>query len=162
MNRRFWTTRVLPWWPWIGLLLVGLTGALQGVAPAILVFAACLLVVALGLLWRSLGELTNEEPLSLQEALDLAAPEYREQEKRSVLRALKDLEQEHRFGKITDAEFAQESARMRQHAKLLLTSLDESMKTRRERVESRIAAFLEPARQKKNQRLSHKSRGGEK
>jgi hypothetical protein len=99
-------------------------------------------VLAFFLFWHSLGELTNEEPLSLEEALELAAPERREQEKISVLRGLKDLEQEHRFGKISDAEFAAESERLRSQAKRLLSSLDESIKSRRDNVETRITRFL--------------------
>jgi hypothetical protein len=99
-------------------------------------------VLALVLAWLSLGELTNEEPLTLDEALEMAAPERREQEKASILRALKDLEQEHRFGKITDTEFAAESSRMRHQAKRLLATWDESAKARKSKVEARLKRYL--------------------
>ena len=138
MNIDEWLNKGRPYWPLILLFCVVLTGSLRGVAPALLVLSASLLVLGVVLAWMSLGELTNEEPLSLDEALELAAPERREQEKLSILRALKDLEQEHRLGKITDVEFAAESGRMRQNAKRLLASFDDSVKVRRARVEERI------------------------
>jgi hypothetical protein len=111
------------------------------------------------MLWLSLGELTNEEALSLEEALELAAPERREQEKMSILRGLRDLEQEHRFGKISDAEFAAESGRMRSQAKQMLSSFDESVKGRRERVEERINRFLTNKKESDTKRKSAKSKG---
>jgi hypothetical protein len=142
MTSEEWLQKARPYWPLLMFFLVVLGGALYGVALALLVGSACLLILGLFLAWLSLGELTNEEPLSLDEALELAAPERREQEKASILRALKDLEQEHRFGKITDAEFAMESTRMRQQAKRLLATLDESAKARRIRVEARLKRIL--------------------
>ena len=142
MNLDAWCKKAQPYWPVAALFAVLSTGVLYGVAPAILVFAASLLILGLVLAWVSLGELTNEEPLTLEEALELAAPERRELEKRSILRALKDLEQEHRFGKISAAEFAAESERMRQQAKRLLASLDESVRTRHSLVEGRIKQRL--------------------
>mgnify|MGYP001769710814 CR=1 FL=1 len=142
MNIEAWLKSVAGYWPLAALFLIVLTGTLYGFAPSLLVLAACLLVLALFLFWHSLGELANEEPLALEEALELAAPERREQEKISLLRGLKDLEQEHRFGKISDAEFAAESARLRQQAKRLLSSFDESIKSRRQKVEQRLKRFL--------------------
>lgn len=142
MNLDEWLQKVRPFWPLVMLFCVVLGGALYGVALALIVASACLLILGLVLAWMSIGELTNEEPLSLDEALELAAPERREQEKASILRALKDLEQEHRFGKITVQEFTVESARMRQQAKRLLATLDESGKARRARVEARLKRLL--------------------
>jgi hypothetical protein len=142
MDTQSWLRKGAPYWPLAVALAIVLSGTLYGTAPALLVLTASLLVMALVLGWLSLGELTNEEPLTLNEALELAAPEQREQEKASVLRGLKDLEQEHRFGKITDAEFAAESARMRLHAKHLLSSFDRANQERQARVESRIQRFL--------------------
>lgn len=137
-----WLKQASSYWPLAVLFFLVLSGTLYGVGPALLVLAATLLVLAMVMLWLSLGELTNEEALSLEEALELAAPEHREQEKISILRGLRDLEQEHRFGKISDAEFAAESGRMRSQAKQLLSSFDASVKGRRERVEERIGRFL--------------------
>ena len=138
-----WMSKFGPFWPVIFACCVVLGGALYGVAPAILILAAGLLVLALVLIWMSIGELTSEEPLTLEEALELGAPDHREQEKASVLRALKDLEQERRFGKITEAEFSVESTRLRHHAKRLLASLDESAKSRRDKVESRLRRIIQ-------------------
>lgn len=142
MNPEEWLLKARPFWPLLLIFCVVLGGSLYGVAIGLLIGSGGLLVLGLVLAWMSLGELTNEEPLSLDEALELAAPERREQEKASVLRALKDLEQEHRFGKITDAEFATESARMRQQAKRLLATLDESAKARKARVEARLKRLM--------------------
>ncbi len=150
MNMDEWLKKGRPYWPLLILLSVLLSGSLYGVATALLALSAGLLVVGVVLVWMSLGELTNEEPLSLDEALELAAPERREQEKQSILRALKDLEQEHRFGKITDAEFATESVRMRHQAKLLLATFDDSVKSRRSRVEKRIERLLRAQPQPKS------------
>jgi len=138
-----WFSKLRPYWPVLLLFLVVLGGTLYGVAPAILILGGGFLVLGLVLSWMSLGELTSEEPLSLEEALELGAPDHREQEKASVLRALKDLEQECRFGKITDEEFAVESERLRHQAKRLLASLDESAKDRKSAVESRLARILQ-------------------
>jgi hypothetical protein len=142
MNPEEWLLKARPFWPLMLIFCVVLGGALYGVAIGLLIGSGGLLVLALVLAWMSLGELTNEEPLTLDEALELAAPERREQEKASVLRALKDLEQEHRFGKITDAEFTMESTRMRQQAKRLLANLDESAKARKARVEARLKRIM--------------------
>jgi hypothetical protein len=164
MNVDEWLQKGRPYWPLMMLFCVVLTGALRGVGPALLVLSASLLVLGVVLAWMSLGELTNEEPLSLDEALELAAPERREQEKLSILRALKDLEQEHRFGKITDDEFAAESARMRHQAKRMLASFDDSIKARRARVEERISKLLKtqkPAKAKRESPPSESSPAGE-
>jgi hypothetical protein len=142
MNPEEWLLKARPFWPLLLLFCVVMGGAHYGIATGLLIGSAGLLVLGLVLTWMSLGELTNEEPLTLEEALELAAPERREQEKASVLRALKDLEQEHRFGKITDAEFATESARMRQQAKRLLATLDESAKARKALVEARLKRIM--------------------
>jgi len=153
-----WLKQASTFWPLAVLFLLVLSGTLYGIGPALLVLAATLLVLAMVMLWLSLGELTNEEALSLEEALELAAPEHREQEKISILRGLRDLEQEHRFGKISDAEFAAESARMRSQAKQMLSSFDESVKGRRERVEERIDRFLMSKKEGDPKRKSAKSK----
>ena len=153
-----WLKQASPFWPLAVLFLLVLSGTLYGIGPALLVLAATLLVLAMVMLWLSLGELTNEEALSLEEALEIAAPEHREQEKISILRGLRDLEQEHRFGKISDAEFAAESGRMRQQAKQLLSSFDESVKVRRERVEERIDRILRNKVEGDTKRKSVKSK----
>ena len=153
-----WLKQASTFWPLAVLFLLVLSGTLYGIGPALLVLAATLLVLAMVMLWLSLGELTNEEALSLEEALELAAPEHREQEKISILRGLRDLEQEHRFGKISDAEFAAESGRMRSQAKQMLSSFDESVKGRRERVEERINRFLMNKKEGDTKRKSAKSK----
>ena len=142
MNPEEWLLKVRPFWPLLLIFCIVLSGTVYGVGPAILVASAGLLILALVLSWLSLGELTSEEPLTLEEALELAAPDHREQEKARVLRALKDLEQEHRFGKITDAEFNQESSRLRHQAKRLLATLDESAKARKVKVEAQLKRLI--------------------
>ncbi len=142
MNPEEWLLKARPFWPLLLVFCIVMGGTLYGVGPAILITAAGLLILALVLAWLSLGELTSEEPLTLEEALELAAPDHREQEKASVLRALKDLEQEHRFAKISDAEFNQESTRLRHQAKRLLATLDESGKARKIRVEAQLKRLM--------------------
>ena len=142
MNPEEWLLKARPFWPLLFIFCVVMGGTLYGVGPAILIASAGFLILGLVLAWMSLGELTSEEPLSLEEALELAAPDHQEQEKASVLRALKDLEQEHRFAKITDAEFNQESERLRHQAKRLLATLDESAKARKVRVEAQLKQLM--------------------
>ena len=133
-----WLSRAQPFWLVLWLTLAALAAAFYGAGPALLVASCGLLVLGLVLVWLSLGELANEEQLSLEEALEVAEPERNEQEKISLLRALKDLEQERRFGKITEAEFSTESSRLRERARYLLASLDEAAKGRLRHVEVRL------------------------
>src|SRR5882672_8194898 len=106
------------------LLTALVVGTTLGLGPALLVLAGGMLLGVVLLFWSSLGRLTGESPLSLEEAIGLGAPSPEEERKRSVLRALKDLEYERSVGKISDQDFAELSARYRADAKALLRLIE--------------------------------------
>jgi hypothetical protein len=118
-------------------------GASAGLGPALLILAGGMLLGAVLLLWSSLGRLTGESPLTLDEAVGLGAPSPEEERKRSILRALKDLEFERSVGKISEEDFAELSTRYRTEAKALLRSLEAELAPRRQKAEMKLRARLE-------------------
>lgn len=128
--------------PVFALVTAALAGVLLGIEIAILVVAAAALIGVIALIWASVQSLTGESALSLEEALGFAAPSAEEEQKRSVLRALKDLEYERGVGKISEEDYAELSERYRAEAKRLMRSLDESSLPEREKVERLLAARL--------------------
>ena len=137
-------------WVAPAVVLVALVvGATAGLGPSLLVLAGGMLTGIVLLLWSSIGRLTGESPLTLEEAVGLAAPSPEEERKRSILRALKDLEYERSVGKISEDDFAELSARYRTEAKVLLKAIDAESAPLRKRAEERLAARLrgEPAQQ---------------
>ena len=116
----------------IGLPLAALVGAVvvgavAGVGSAMLVVAAGALLGTIGLLWASVRTLSGDAPLSM-ELEALAAQRHGVdalgEEKRRVLRALKDLESEHAIGKIDDADYGAFVARYREQAKTVMRKMD--------------------------------------
>src|SRR5690606_27662940 len=98
-----------------------------------LVAGGAALLGAIAILWNSLLALTGDAPLTLDEALSLAAPSAEEERKESVLRALKDLEYERNVGKLSDEDYRELSRRYRQDAKQLLQLVDENLAPARAR-----------------------------
>ncbi len=119
-----------------------IVGATAGLGPSLLVLAGGMLTGVVLLFWSSIGRLTGESPLSLEEAIGLGAPSPEEERKRSILRALKDLDYERSVGKISDEDFAELSARYRADAKALLKLIDAESAPMRQRAEERLAARL--------------------
>lgn len=127
-----------------------------------LVTGGAVLLGAIAILWNSLLSLTGDAPLTLDEALSLAAPSAEEERKESVLRALKDLEYERNVGKLSEDDYRELSRRYRQDAKQLLQLVDENLAPARaralEQLEERLKdlpyapvgdAAEEPAAEKK-------------
>jgi hypothetical protein len=110
-----------------------------------LVFAAGVLVLVITLLWSSVQSLTGGSSLDFEEALGMGAPSKVEEEKRAVLRALKDLEYERGVGKITPEDYAELSAKYRAEAKRLIQSVDAALEPARREVEQAIEARLKRA-----------------
>lgn len=102
-------------------------GISAGLELSILVLSAGVLILVIGLFWLSVRNLAGETPLTLDEALGLGAPSTEEEQKRAVLRALKDLEFERSVGKIGEQDYLEFSARYRAEAKRLIASIDESL-----------------------------------
>lgn len=129
----------------LGVLVVALAvaaGSSRGVAAGFLVLAGAFLLLTLGLLWWSLQSLNGKSKLSLDEALSLARPSAEEEQKQSVLRALKDLEFERGVGKISAEDYHELSLHYRSEAKRLMALLDESHARSKAEVEALAASLL--------------------
>jgi hypothetical protein len=118
-------------------------GFVWGIQIVLLVLAAGALTLVITLMWSSVQSLTGGTPLGFEEALSLGAPSKVEEEKRAVLRALKDLEYERGVGKISPEDYAELLAKYRAHAKRLIQSVDEALGPAREEVEQAIEQRLE-------------------
>lgn len=119
----------------IGILLAISAGSFAGLPASFLVLAAFTLSLVIGLLWSSLNHLSGDTEMSFDDAYGLAAPTAAEEQKRAVLRALKDLEYERSVGKIGQEDFTVVSAQYREEAKRLIALADESLSQGRKRAE---------------------------
>jgi hypothetical protein len=124
--------------PVVTIVSAVVVGVALGVELSLLVIAGGALAGVIALLWASVQSLTGESPLTLEEAMTLGAPSAEEEQKRAVLRALKDLDFERSVGKISDEDYAELSARYRAEAKRLMQILDEGAQPERERAEKAL------------------------
>lgn len=131
-----------PFIPIAVLLAAAVLGVLRGAGGAVLVLAAAALVIAIGMLWTSLRVLTGEAPLSIEEAINIGSPSALDEEKRAILRALKDLEFEYGLGKLTEDDYRELKAKYRAQAKAVLQKMDASMGPARQKAEAMLAARL--------------------
>jgi hypothetical protein len=104
-------------------------GAIASVGSGLLVVASGALLGTIALLWASVRTLSGDAPLPV----DLEALAGRShdvdalaEEKRRVLRALKDIESEHAVGKLDDADYEAIAAQYRQEAKALMREMDDN------------------------------------
>ncbi len=124
-------------------LLAAITaGLLFGVQLVVLTLAAAALLLVIWLLWSSVQALTGESELTFEEAFSLGTRSAEEEQKRAVLRALKDLEYERSVGKISEEDYHEYSARYRAEAKRLIQSLDENLAEGRKQVEFELERRL--------------------
>lgn len=103
-----------------------IAGAVVSVGSALLVLAAGALLGAIALFWASVRTLSGDSPLPRDFAA-LGTTYSRGaliEEKRRVLRALRDLENEHELGKIDDADFRALTAAYRDQAKAVMRQMD--------------------------------------
>jgi hypothetical protein len=117
-------------------------GFVWGVQMVLLVLAAGAITLVITLMWSSVQALTGSSPLGFEEALGMGAPSKVEEEKRSVLRALKDLEYERGVGKISPEDYAELLAKYRADAKRLIQSVDDALGPAREEVERALELRL--------------------
>lgn len=117
-------------------------GFAQGAPAAVLVLSAGALVSAIAVFWSSIRTLVGETPLSGADAYALGAPRAEEEQKRAVLRALKDLEFERGVGKISEEDYQALVTKYRAEAKRLLRVLDESSQQERVKVEALVQKRL--------------------
>jgi hypothetical protein len=125
------------------LLATIVAGFVWGIQIVLLVLAAGALTLVITLMWSSVQSLTGGTPIGFEEALSLGAPSKVEEEKRAVLRALKDLEYERGVGKISPEDYAELLAKYRAEAKRLIQSVDAALGPAREEVEKAIEQRLE-------------------
>ena len=76
--------------PWLVLLAATVGGLWHGPAMVILALATGVLIAAIAHLWTSLRAAFGETELSIEDAFALGAPSAEEEQKRAVLRAIKD------------------------------------------------------------------------
>ena len=131
--------------PLAWLLAAIAAGFVWGVQVVLLVLAAGAITLVITMMWSSVQALTGGSPLGFEEALGMGAPSKVEEEKRSVLRALKDLEYERGVGKISPEDYAELLAKYRAEAKRLIQSVDEALGPAREEVERALEQRLERA-----------------
>lgn len=131
--------------PVLWLLAAALTWWRVGPQLAFLVAASGVLLLVITLMWSSVQSLTGGASIGFEEALSMGAPSKVEEEKRAVLRALKDLEYERSVGKISPEDYAELSAQYRADAKRLIQRLDETLGPARKEVERAIERRLSRA-----------------
>jgi len=135
--------RLLPWaLPLVFVVAAIVVGFVYDLGSGILVLAGGALLGTIAFFWASLRTLSGDAPLSLDEAVALGARAANEEQKRTVLQALKDLEYEFSVGKIGEDDYRELRSRYRAEAKRLLRALDQNLEPERARAEAYIAARL--------------------
>ena len=143
MNNRLPPMSVVRWAAPLTVLALTITfGALYGVQLVVLTLAGGALLLVIFLLWSSVQALTGESELTFEEAFSFGARTAEEEQKRAVLRALKDLEYERSVGKISDDDYHEYSTRYRAEAKRLMQSLDVNLAEGRKQVERELERRL--------------------
>lgn len=133
-------------YPLAVLLTAAVFGHFFGLGLSLLIVAGGALGASIWLIWSSLQGLGGDAPITLEEALSLGAPSAEEEQKRAVLRALKDLEYERTVGKISDDDYATLAEHYRGEAKRLLRAVDRDLSPERERAERILAERLASAK----------------
>jgi ribosomal protein L40E len=120
-------------------------GFIVSVGSALLALAAGALLGAIGLLWASVRTLSGDAPLTAAfDSLKAETPvvDALVEEKRRLLRSLKDLENEHELGKINDADYQQLLMHYRDEAKSVLRTMDGRVAPFREEAERLARDYL--------------------
>ncbi|MDP9151139.1 MAG: zinc ribbon domain-containing protein [Myxococcota bacterium] len=121
-------------------------GTFTSLGLGLLVLASGALLGAISLVWVSVRTLSGDAPLSAGFQA-LAAKRHGvdalTEDKRRVMRALKDLENEHALGKIDDGDYEEIVARYREDAKVLMRAMDLEVAPLREKAESLARDHLE-------------------
>lgn len=128
--------------PLLTLVAAIAAGTLFGVQLAVLTLAAAALLLVIFLLWSSVQALAGESELTFEEAFSFGARSAEEEQKRAVLRALKDLEYERSVGKISEEDYHEYATRYRAEAKRLIQNLNEHLAEQRQQVERELKRRL--------------------
>jgi hypothetical protein len=132
--------------PAVSVVTAVVVAGLASLGPALLVLASGAMLGTIALLWASLRTLSGDAPLPA--GLEAMASHRHvvirlADDKRRVLRALKDLESEHALGKIDDADYQTISARYREEAKTMMRRLDEDIEPLRAEAERLARDYVE-------------------
>jgi hypothetical protein len=128
--------------PALFVVLVVAIALLRGADWTILALAAGAMLLAIATMWTSLRAVFGETRLSGEDAYALGAPSVEEEQKRAVLRAIKDLEFERGVGKISEEDYRELTAHYRGEAKRLLRIIDHRAAPRLREVEKLVETFL--------------------
>jgi hypothetical protein len=151
MNDRSPEMRLVRWAaPLVTLTVAIILGTLYGVQLVVLTLAAGALLLVIWLLWGSVQALAGESELSFEEAFSMGTRSAEEEQKRAVLRALKDLDYERSVGKISEEDYHEYSARYRAEAKRLIRDLDENLAEARQQVERELERRMRKLEQQKS------------
>jgi triphosphoribosyl-dephospho-CoA synthetase len=131
---------------------------LWGYSVLLLFLAAAVLCLCIVLMWASLQQMGQGEEMTFEEALSFAAPSATEEQKRALLRTLKDLEYELHVGKISREDFDEVSREVRRKAKLLIAQQDEDIEGGKVKAEARVEEFKKAS--KKQEVSDDVARGG--
>lgn len=147
-------------WGVVGLSVAGAFTALfiSGFPAFLLGLAAGALSLVIVLMWASLQQMGEDGVMGFEQALSYAAPSAEEEQKRALLRTLKDLEYELSVGKISREDYDQVSAEVREKAKRVIALNDESMKQRLQAVEARLAEHEKMKQAKKAKAKAKKAK----
>jgi|HubBroStandDraft_1064217.scaffolds.fasta_scaffold106685_2 hypothetical protein len=126
-----------------------LVGALASVPSALLVLASGVLLGAIALLWASVRTLSGDAPLPGD--LEVLAAHGHDvdglaEQKRRILRALKDLENERAIGRIDAADYEAMAQRYREDAKAVMKQMDERVAPAMEEAERLARDYLKKHR----------------
>ena len=105
MNDRVSSMNLTPWAVLASIATATVVGIFYGVQLVVLTLAAGALLLVIWLLWRSVQSLAGESQLTFEDAFSLGARSAEEEQKRAVLRALKDLDFERSIGKISEEDY---------------------------------------------------------
>ncbi len=106
---------------------VVLVGLQFGYSAVFLFLSGAALLGAIWCIYLSLAEGSDDNDLSIEEALSLISPSAEEEEKRAVLRALHDLEFEYSLGKISETDYREGAEEYRKAASRLIAQSDQTL-----------------------------------
>lgn len=122
---------------------LGLAGRQFGAPGVVLGLAGATLIACIAAFWASVRTMIGEARISSADAFAIGNTGGALEQKRAVLRALKDLEFERAVGKISEEDFKVLVARYRAEAKRLLKQIDEASAQQRARAEELVNKRLE-------------------
>ena len=122
---------------------LGLAARQFGAPGVVLGLAGAALIATIAAFWASVRTMLGEARISSADAFAIGNTGGAQEQKRAVLRALKDLEFERAVGKISEEDFKVLVARYRAEAKRLLKQIDDASAEQRARAEELVSKRLE-------------------